>query len=109
MFHVKRQTSGARAYAVERSRLRRPGFAQRFAGSARIAYARDVVAPVEATTVRSGLGPPARHRWHEATKGQVRSTTAAIVSPDSGQLTVKPATSAWARENRQSPTHAMGR
>ena len=45
MFHVKRQTSGARAYAVERSRLRRPGFAQRFAGSARIAYARDVVAP----------------------------------------------------------------
>ena len=45
MFHVKRQTGGARAYAVERSRLRRPGFAQRFAGSARTAYARDVVAP----------------------------------------------------------------
>lgn len=46
MFHVKRHTSGrARAYAVERSRLGGPGFAQRFAGSARIAYARKVVAP----------------------------------------------------------------
>jgi hypothetical protein len=31
------------------------------------------------------------------------------VSPDSGQLTVKPAVMACAKENRQSPTHAIGR
>ncbi|WP_158097184.1 hypothetical protein [Cellulosimicrobium sp. KWT-B] len=43
---MKRQTSGrARSYAVERSRLGGPGLAERFAGSARIAYAREVVAP----------------------------------------------------------------
>ncbi len=45
MLHVKRQTSGrARACAVEPSRLGGPGFAERLAGRARIAYAREVVA-----------------------------------------------------------------
>jgi hypothetical protein len=41
--------------------------------------------------------------------GPISRRSVSTVSLDSGQFTVKPATIACARENRQSPTQAIGK